>query len=224
MENVELLAPTRAARSSRWGWILLVGSLAVVGAVYGTFKLYQFADPENFDPSPLPREVHNAPFITTPPEVVDKMIEMGQITDQDLVYDLGCGDGRIVIGAALQRGCRGVGFDYDPQRVAEATENVKKHNVESLVTIQQQDVFQLDLTPANVIVMYLLPGMLQKLIPSFDRCPPGTRIVSHDFEIEGVQAEKTEVVSVEPNQDHRVCLYVTPLKKLPEKPKWKRKW
>jgi tRNA A58 N-methylase Trm61 len=141
------------------------------------------------------------------------MIETAQIEADDLVYDLGCGDGRLVITAAVQKGCRGIGFDIEPERVAEAQANVKLHDVESLVEIRLQDVFKVDLSEADVVLMYLLPQMLRDLKPQFAQCRPGTRLVSHDFQIEGVQVDRT--VEVFLPERHFVHLYVTPLKPLP---------
>ena len=193
--------------------ILVLGMLFVGAGLYGRARLTDYADPIHLDPTPLPRVPKNAPFIKSADSVVDAMVELGNITDQDMVYDLGCGDGKIVITAAVQTGCRGIGFDIDLERVAEANENVKLHEVEKLVTIKQEDVFLVDLREANVIVMYLLPWMIQKLVAQFDQCPPGTRIVSHDFKIENVKEEKMIKVAVEGNSEHYVFLYVTPLKK-----------
>jgi ribosomal protein L11 methylase PrmA len=150
------------------------------------------------------------------------MIEVGDISAGDLVYDLGCGDGRIVITAAVQRGCRGVGFDIDPQRVLEARENAIEHGVQELVEIQQQDVFKTDLSKANVIVMYLLPWMLEKLTAQFERCPAGIRIVSHNYAIAGIDHDSVVEVSAGAER-HFVYLYVTPLKRSAEQPKW-RNW
>jgi SAM-dependent methyltransferase len=201
--------------------IIVIGCLVVVAAGYATAKLYQYSDPNNADPSPAPRQGLNAPFITTADPVINKMIELAQISDKDLVYDLGCGDGRIVIAAAVQSGCRGVGFDINPVRVTEAQENAKLHGVEKTVTFEEQDVFKVDLSKADVIVAYLLPWMLRDLKPSFDQCPPGTRIVSHDFEIEDVQADEVIPVDLTENDRHYVRLYTTPLKRLPPRPKRK---
>jgi SAM-dependent methyltransferase len=211
-------------RSHRWiGWILFIGVILVVAAGYATAKLYEYSDLTNVDTSPPYRKGLNAPFITTANPVIDKMIEVAQISADDLVYDLGCGDGRIVIAAAVQRRCHGVGFDIDPVRVAEAKDNAKRHGVDQLVTIEQHDVFKVDLSKADVIVAYLLPWMLRDLKPRFEHCEPGTRIVSHDFEIEGIEAQATYPVKITEHERHLVYLYITPLKKLPEKPKRKLK-
>ena len=97
-------------------------------------------------------------YVPTPQPVVDKMLELAKVKKSDVVYDLGCGDGRIVVTAAKKYGVKAVGFDIDPKRVKEAQENVKKNGVEDLVTIEQKDIFTLDLSPANVVTLYLLPS------------------------------------------------------------------
>ena len=122
----------------------------------------------------------------TPQKIVDKMLEVAKVTKNDVVYDLGCGDGRIVVSAAKKLGAHGLGFDLDPERVAEANENVKGANVGSFVSIQQQNVFSVDLRPATVVTLYLLPEINVKLIPQLEKMRPGSRIVSHDFDMEGV--------------------------------------
>ena len=163
----------------------------------------------------------NAPFIKTQDEVTDKMVEVAQLTADDVVYDLGCGDGRLVITAALKHGCRGVGFDIDPLRVAEATENVKLHGVEHLVEIREQDVFTVDLQKADVVLMYLLPWMLKKLVPQLQEMQPGSRIVSHDFMFGGnpkyMPSESTDYINVAENDIHQVHKWTTPLDVPPEK-------
>jgi SAM-dependent methyltransferase len=161
-------------------------------------------------------------FWETAVEVVDKMIEMAKITKDDLVYDLGCGDGAIVVEVARKVGCKCVGYDIDPQRVREARANVAKYNLGNLVRIEQKDIFTLDLSPASVITLYLLPSLNVRLIPQLEKLKPGSRIVSHDFDMEGVTPD--QVVSVESAQDvhgkqHTVYLWTTPLKK--EAPKQK---
>lgn len=153
-------------------------------------------------------------YVPTPQPVVDKMLELARVKRGDLVYDLGCGDGRIVVTAAKRYGARAVGFDVDPDRIAEARENVQKNGVEHLVTIEQKDIFTLDLSPANVVTLYLLPRLNVKLIPQLDRMAPGSRVVSHDFDIEGVVPVQT--LSLRPKDDkvaHSIFLFEVPLKK-----------
>lgn len=154
-------------------------------------------------------------FVPTPQEVVDKMLELAQVKKDDLVYDLGCGDGRIVVTAAKKYGCRAVGYDISPKRVKESLENVKKNNVGNLVRIEQQDIFTLDLSKANVITLYLLPSLNVKLIPQLEKLKPGSRIVSHDFDMKGVKPDKIVIIPDEDDDygDHTIYLWTTPLKK-----------
>ena len=152
-------------------------------------------------------------YVPTPYDVVEKMLQMAAVTKKDVVYDLGCGDGRIVVMAAKKCGCQATGFDIDPQRVRESRENVKKNKVEKLVKIREEDVFKLDLRPASVVTLYLLPKLNVRLIPQLEKLKPGTRIVSHDFDMEGVKPEKVvRITSNEDNEEHTIYLWTVPLK------------
>ena len=123
-----------------------------------------------------------APFVPTPQDVVDRMLALAEVNSQDTVYDLGCGDGRIVITAAKKYGAHGVGFDIDPQRIKESTENARTAGVENLVTFKQQDVMTVDVSPATVVTLYLLTASNLKLRPLLTKeLRPGARIVSHMF-------------------------------------------
>ncbi len=123
-----------------------------------------------------------APFVPTPQDVVDRMLALAEVTSKDTVYDLGCGDGRIVITAAKKYGAHGVGFDIDPQRIKESTENARTAGVENLVTFKQQDVMTVDVSPATVVTLYLLTASNLKLRPLLTKeLKPGARIVSHMF-------------------------------------------
>jgi len=159
-------------------------------------------------------------FVPTPHEVVDKMFELADVRPGEVVYDLGCGDGRIPVAAAKKYGVKAWGFDINPVRVKESLENVEKNNVKHLVTIKEADVFTLDLSKADVITLYLLPQLNVKLIPQLDKLKPGCRIVSHDFDMEGVRPKKH--ISFRPadgSRDHQVYLWVTPLEKItPNRP------
>lgn len=153
-------------------------------------------------------------YVPTPHDVVTKMLQLAAVTKKDVLYDLGCGDGRIVVMAAKKYGCRAAGFDIAPERVRESRENVKKNKVESLATIRQQDVFTLDLSPASVVTLYLLPELNVRLIPQLEKLKPGSRIVSHDFDMEGVKPDKVvHLKSNEDNEEHTIYLWTTPLKK-----------
>jgi SAM-dependent methyltransferase len=213
-------APTGADKKLRA--VVIVGIVCLLGGLAARHFLYTAADESNFDESPLPRQGLNAPYIKTPDPVVEKMVELAQLTENDLVYDLGCGDGRIVITAALRTGCRGVGFDINPERVAEARENAKRNGVEGRVTIEEQDVFKVDLSKADAAIMYLLPWMMNKLLPQFEQMKPGARIVAHDYWIDCVEPDKyVEVPTANRTDGHGIYLYTTPLKKNPAMEKGK---
>ena len=188
-----------------YGIWLVVLALVLAPASYGPA-----VQPESGQAERVPDVV----YVPTPNDVVAKMLEIAQVKGTDVVYDLGCGDGRIVVTAAKKFGCTATGFDIDPQRIREARENVKKNGVEKLVSIKQQDIFKLDLSPANVVTLYLLPSLNVKLIPQLEKLKPGSRIVSHDFDMKGVKPEKTiEFTSEEDNVPHHIYFWITPLKK-----------
>ena len=132
----------------------------------------------------------------------------------EIVYDLGCGDGRIPVTAAKKYGVKAWGFDINPVRVKESLENVEKTNVKNLVTIKLQDIFELDLSKADVITLYLLPQLNVKLIPQLDKLKPGCRIVSHDFNMEGVRPKKMLEFTPSGERMHKIYLWVTPLERM----------
>jgi predicted RNA methylase len=153
-------------------------------------------------------------YVGTPYDVASRMLKMAEVKKDDLVYDLGCGDGRILILAAQKYGSRAVGFDIDPIQVRAARENVKRNGVEDLVTIIQADVLTLDLSKADVITTYLLPELNQLLIPQLEKLKPGSRIVCHDYDIQGiVPDESVTMISNEDNARHIIWRYTAPLKK-----------
>lgn len=140
-------------------------------------------------------------YVPTPQPVVDKMLELAEVKPGDIVYDLGCGDGRIVVTAAKKYGVKAIGFDIDPQRVKEARENVRANGVEHLVRIEEADVFTLDLTEASVITLYLLPALNVRLMPQLAKMRPGSRIVSHNFDMRGAKPLLVEHVSLDPSEN-----------------------
>ena len=145
-------------------------------------------------------QVPDIEYVPTPQNVVDKLLDVAKIGRDDVLYDLGCGDGRIVINAAKRFGIKAVGFDIDPKRVAESRANVKSNKVEHLVTIEQQDIFTVDLSKATVVTLYLLPELNVRLIPQLEKLKPGSRVVSHDFDMEGAEPENHWTVIA---RDHR---------------------
>jgi SAM-dependent methyltransferase len=145
-------------------------------------------------------------FVPTPQDAVDKMLELAQVKTNDVVYDLGCGDGRIVVTAAKKYGVKAIGIDIDPKRIAESRENVRTNNVGHLVTIKQADIFEQDLSPASVVTLYLLPSLNVKLIPQLQKLAPGARIISYQFDMHGVKPEQVY------NGRFTVYKWVAPLK------------
>jgi outer membrane protein assembly factor BamB len=162
---------------------------------------------------PEGRAEPDAIFVTTPPDVVEKMLELAAVRKSDVVADLGCGDGRIVVTAARKYGCKAVGYDIDPMCVRLARDSVKEKRVEGLVRIEQEDLFRVDLGKVDVVTLYLLPGLNKRLIPQLEKMKPGSRIVSHAFDIPGVEPDRVvSIVSKEDEVEHKIYLWTTPLK------------
>lgn len=137
-----------------------------------------------------------APYLPTPQEVVDRMLQMADVKATDIVYDLGCGDGRLVVTAAKRYGARGIGFDIDPARIAESRANAKAAGVESLVEFRLQDALTVDVSPATVVTLYLLTEANLKLRPTLQaRLKPGSRVVSHQFGMGEWVPQRTETIT-----------------------------
>lgn len=135
-------------------------------------------------------------FVPTPQPVVQKMLELARVEDGDVLYDLGSGDGRIPITAAQIHGIRAVGIDIDPVRVAESRENARKSGVEHLVTFREGDLFESNIGDASIVTLYLLDSLNRKLRPKLlSELKPGTRIVSHSFDMGDWEPEREAVVS-----------------------------
>jgi hypothetical protein len=133
-----------------------------------------------------------APYVTTPMIVVDKMLQIAQVTENDIVYDLGCGDGRIVILAAKKFGARGVGIDLDPERIKECKAYAREAGVEDLVEFHAQDAMKADISRATVVTLYLLPESNALLRPLLEeQLKPGARVVSHNYHIPGWEIKET---------------------------------
>lgn len=148
------------------------------------------------------------PYVPTPPDVVRRMLALGRVKRDDVVYDLGCGDGRIVIEAARRRGARGVGIDLDPERIREARENARRAGVARRVAFRQADLFATDFSSATVVMLYLLFEVNLKLMPQLWRqLRPGSRVVSHDFHMGG-QWPPEQIVRI---RDHSLYAWtITP--------------
>ncbi len=152
----------------------------------------------------------DVPYVPTPEDVVDTMLEMAEVTEDDIVYDLGCGDGRIVITAASRYGAHGVGVDLDPQRIEESIKNAVAAGVTDKVEFRQMDLFQTDIGSATVLTLYLLTYVNMKLRPKiFDELKPGTRVVSHNY---GMDDWKPDGYREIPGRwsEHKVFYWVVP--------------
>jgi len=154
-----------------------------------------------------------APFVPTPPEVVARMLELAAVGPRDVVYDVGCGDGRMVIAAAKTYGARGVGIEIDPALLEECRAGARREGVESLIRFVEKDALKVSLTGATVLALYLLPESLETLSPVFERdLAPGVRIVSHDYAIPGWTGRLvlSEVVEDAAGREHKIHLYRMP--------------
>ena len=147
-------------------------------------------------------------WVPTPPEVITIMLDLANVGPKDLVYDLGCGEGEILI-AAARRGARGVGVDLDPVRIRNARANAQKAGVADKITFYEQDFFKTDISKATVVTLYLLPELNERLRPTLLKTlRPGTPVVSHDFAMGDWQPERTVEVTLE--RTHRAYLWRIP--------------
>lgn len=166
-------------RIVRWIGVLLLAALAL---------------PLAAQQSQAPAREPDVIFVPTPQQVVDGMLKLAHVGPKDVVYDMGCGDGRTVVSAA-KLGARAVGVDIDPERIAESNANAKEAGVTDKVKFIQGDLFETDIKEATVVTLYLLTSLNQKLRPKLWReLKPGTRVVSHAFDMGDWQPEKTEDV------------------------------
>lgn len=152
-------------------------------------------------------------YVPTPEEVVEKMLELANVGKDDVVYDLGCGDGRIVITAAKKYGARGVGVDIDPERIKESNENAQKAGVADRVKFLQQDLFEIDFSEATVVTLYLLPALNLKLRPKLLRdLKPGSRVVSHAFDMGDWKPDKVVTVpgDIDSELERTVYFWIVP--------------
>ena len=183
---------------------LRVTALAVFAVIVAACAAAQNAEvrhqsPQQATPAPTQQPVKkDVPYVPTPQNVVDEMLTLANVTTNDVVYDLGCGDGRLVITAVKKFGAkRGFGVDIDPQRIAESNENAKTAGVTDRVSFAVQDLFQTDLKDATVVTLYLLPAVNLKLRPKLlSDLKPGTRVVSHSFDMGDWKPDKT--ITVQP--------------------------
>jgi len=157
----------------------------------------------------------DVPYVPTTNEAVEAMLKLADVKKTDVVYDLGCGDGRIVIAAAKNRRARGVGIDIDPVRISEGKRNARKAGVEKLVRLEENDLFQADIHDATVVTLFLAPDLNVQLLPKLLRdLKPGTRIVSNTFDMGDWKAEKEATVG-DPGDvahpfSHKLYLWIVP--------------
>ncbi len=171
--------------------------------------IHSFAD------EPTTETEDTAIHVPTPMDVVARMLKEVSVTESDLLYDLGCGDGRIVVAAAKTYGCRCVGYDISKRKVAQSRDSIKENGLEKLARAELQDIFAIDLSEATVITLYLLPELNEKLIPQFSKLKDGSRIVAHEFPIEGIQYDRQiKMKSQGDNVPRKIFVYTTPLKKM----------
>jgi SAM-dependent methyltransferase len=161
-----------------------------------------------------PRREPDVPYVPTTETAVQAMLKLGEVKKTDVVYDLGCGDGRIVIAAAKSYGARGVGIDINPVRIGEAKENAKKAGVEKLVRFEENDLFEAKISEATVVTLFLLPNINLKLRPKLlADLKPGTRVVSNTFDMGDWKPEKEFIVpdtEVDTYLSHRLYLWIVP--------------
>jgi SAM-dependent methyltransferase len=152
--------------------------------------------------APKPARSPDVPYVPTTEPAVREMLKLANVTGKDVLYDLGCGDGRIVIEAAKQYGTRGVGIDIDPQRIQEARQNAKTAGVSHLVRFEENDLFAADFRPATVVTLFLLPQINLKLRPKLLKdLRPGTRVVSNTFDMGDWKAEKETSIEEGPESE-----------------------
>ncbi len=168
--------------------------------------------------SPQPRRQPDVPFVPTTEQAVQAMLKLGEVKKTDILYDLGCGDGRIVIAAAKTFGAHAVGIDINPERIKEAKENAAKAGVEKLVRFEENDLFEADIHEATVVTLFLLPNINLKLRPKLLKdLKPGTRIVSNTFDMGDWKAEKEATVGDSDDEDsylsHHLFLWIVPERK-----------
>lgn len=187
----------------------LAAALALcAAAVIGCVEVPVAARPPHHPEGIPPRQ--DAPYIGTPQVVVDAMLALAEVGPADLVYDLGSGDGRIVIAAARDRGARGVGVEIDPELVSQSRQSAEGAGVADRVRFVEQDLFLTDLRAATVVTLYLSPTLNLRLRPTLLReLAPGSRIVAHDFDMGDWPPTATRTVRSR-YRDHRVFLWVVP--------------
>lgn len=192
--------------SRRWKWRIAVYSVLIAAVAGGTYWALRY-DSWRDGPDVVFRE--------TPPETVERMLELAKVTKDDVVYDLGCGDGRIVIAAVRDgKALAGIGVDLDPERVKESRENVKKANLEGKVEIRQGDVLEIkDLADASVVMLYMSDELGKLLEPRLKKLlQPGARVVSHRFTLGDWKPDQTVNVMGDDGDEYTLHVWTVPKK------------
>ena len=167
---------------------------------------------ESPTPSAQPKRELDVPYVPTHQMIVDEMLKMAEVTGSDVLYDLGSGDGRIPITAAQRFGTRGVGIDLNPERVSEANANAQKAGVADKVRFIEGDIFEENFSEATVVTLYLLPDVNLKLRPKILAMKPGTRVVSHNYDMGDWAPEKQTTIKTPDNSTHYVYFWRVPEK------------
>ena len=190
-------------------WIIIPALLLLINAPLN-------AEEDTEDPKWI--QTPDVVYVGTPYDVVSEMLRMAQVNEDDLVVDLGCGDARMLVLAAQKYGSHGIGYEIDPEMVLASRRNAENNHVADLVRIIQADIFTVDISEADVLPIYLLPEMNLKLVPQLEKLKPGSRVVFHNYDLEGfVPDRRVEVISNEDNSTHRLWLHTIPLKRAHER-------
>lgn len=221
-EKGRFMPPDRT-KSPAWTYLVLTGKRLYVRDqnVLLCYDLRADRSPTPHSPEkPEPAKPDSASrlpdaiFVPTPQDVVEKMLELAKVKKEDVVVDLGCGDGRIPATAAKRYGCKAIGYDIDEECVKLSLAKVKESKVDDLVRIVHEDIFRVDMSQADVVTLYLLPQLNVKLIPQLEKMKPGARIVSHAFDMKGAVPDKViTFTSKEDEVERKLYLWTLPLKK-----------
>lgn len=190
-----------------------IGRLAVLLAVLVVFgPCHKLLAQEQTELTPEYEATHDVvPYVPTPMKVAERMLELAKVTRKDVVYDLGSGDGRIVILAAQKFGAHAVGIELDPERYEKSSARIRELGLSSRAKILHEDMFKANIHEATVVTLYLLTSVNEDIRPMLEKqLRPGTRVVSHDFPMIGWTAEETEEIKVEDGSEHKIFLYVRP--------------
>ena len=193
--------------SRRWKWRLGVYTLLIAALAGGSYYMLKKAENRTGEPDVI--------YADTPQEAVDRMLVAARVTKDDVVYDLGCGDARFLVTAAKKYGCRCVGVEIQPAVAEKARKNAADNGVADLVEIREGDMFKVDLSPASVLTMYLLPTLNVQMVPQLKQMRPGSRIVSYLFDMEGVRWDEKVTFRDSKKHERTYYLWTTPLDIIP---------